>query len=497
MSLDIYIGGNDATRVHLIGKTANRHGMIAGATGTGKTVTLQVLAEGFSRLGVPVFLADVKGDLSGIAAAGEPNEKIGARIEKLGLDDYENRGCPAVFWDIFRKQGHPLRATTSGLGPLLLSNLLELNEVQTGVLYSVFSFADDSGWYLDDFKDLRIMLQWVSDHAKDLASKYGNITTASVGAIQRRLLVLEEQGAEKFFGMPGLDINDLMRTEGGRGLVNVMDVTDLLNKSPKLYATFLFWLLSELYESLPEVGDLDVPKMVLFFDEAHLLFNNAPKVLVDKVEQVVRLIRSKGVGIYFVSQSPLDIPMSILGQLGLRVQHALRAFTPKDKATVKSVAQNFRPNPALNTETVITQLGIGEALVSVLDAKGVPSMVEQVFICPPESRIGPLSDAERQRIMASSMLGRAYAQDEDRESAYEIVQKLNEEEAKLKVEAEAEKTRLAEEKAQAQAERAKAREPDSFATSVVKSVVRSVTGTVGRQIANQIVRGVLGSILKK
>lgn len=490
MGQNIYIGGNDATRVHLIGKTANRHGMIAGATGTGKTVTLQTLAEGFSRLGVPVFLADVKGDLSGIAAPGVPNEKIGARIEKLGLDDYENRGCPVVFWDIFRKQGHPLRATTSGLGPLLLSNLLELNEVQTGVLYSVFAFADDNAWYLDDFKDLRIMLQWVSDHAKDLVSKYGNITTTSVGAIQRRLLVLEEQGAEKFFGMPGLDINDLMRSEGGRGVVNVMDVTELLNKSPKLYATFLFWLLSELYESLPEVGDLDAPKMVLFFDEAHLLFNNAPKVLVDKVEQVVRLIRSKGVGIYFVSQSPLDIPMSILGQLGLRVQHALRAFTPKDKATVKSVAQNFRPNPALDTEAVITQLGIGEALVSVLDDKGVPSMVEQVFICPPESRIGPLTDAERQRIMASSMLGRTYEKDEDRESAWEIVQRLNEEESRLKAEAE-------EQKAQLQAERAKAREPDSFATSIVKSVVRSVTGTLGRQIANQIVRGVLGSILKK
>lgn len=490
MSQDILIGGNESAKVHLVSKTANRHGMIAGATGTGKTITLQTLAEGFSRIGVPVFMADVKGDLSGIAVAGEMNDRLGKRIEQLGLDEYQNQGCPVVFWDIFRKQGHPLRATTSDLGPLLLSNLLELNEVQTGVLYSVFAFADENAWYLDDFKDLRIMLQWVSDHAKELSAKYGNITTASVGAIQRRLLVLQEQGAENFFGLPQLDINDLMRSQGGRGVVNVMDVTDLLNKSPNLYATFLFWLLSELYENLPEVGDLDRPKMVLFFDEAHLLFSNAPKPLVEKVEQVVRLIRSKGVGIYFVSQSPLDIPMSILGQLGLRVQHALRAFTPKDKATVKSVAQNFRPNPALNTEQVITEMGIGEALVSVLDEKGTPSMVERILICPPESRMGPLTEAERQRIMAASSVGQAYSADEDRKSAYEIVQELNKEEARLTAEA-------TEAKEQALAERAKAREPDTFAMSIVKSVVRSVTGTVGRKIANEIVRGVLGSILKK
>lgn len=490
MSQDIFIGGNDATRVHLIGKTANRHGMIAGATGTGKTVTLQVLAEGFSRIGVPVFMADVKGDLSGIAEAGQYSDKLKERVTRLGLDEYQNQGTPSIFWDIFRKQGHPLRATTSGLGPLLLSNLLELNEVQAGVLYSVFSFADDNGMLLLDFKDLRSLLQWAADHAKELSAKYGNITTASVGAIQRRLLVLQEQGAELFFGEPAMDINDLMRVQGERGLVNVMDVTDLLNKSPRLYATFLFWLLSELYESLPEVGDLDKPKLVLFFDEAHLLFGSAPKVLVDKVEQVVRLIRSKGVGVYFVSQSPLDIPQNILGQLGLRVQHALRAFTPKDAATVKTVAQNFRPNPNLKTEQVITELGMGEALVSVLDEKGTPSVVERVFICPPESRIGPLTDAERQRIMAASTIGRGYEQDIDRESAYEILQKRIDQESEARAQE-------VEAKAQLQAERAKAREPDSFATSLAKSLVRSVTGTVGRQIANQIVRGVLGSLLKK
>ncbi len=393
MSYEILIGGNGQSQVSLLAKTANRHGMIAGATGTGKTVTLQVLAENFSAMGVPVFLADVKGDLSGLAQAIGMNDKITSRLETIGIKDFSPQSSPTLFWDLFGKQGHPIRTTISDMGPLLLSGLLELNDTQTGILYAAFSIADDSGLLLLDLKDLRSMLNWMGENSKELSSEYGNITSASIGAIQRRLLVLEEQGAEYLLGEPALDLNDLMITDfSGRGVVSILDVTELISKSPRVYATFLLWLLAELFENLPEVGDPEKPKLVLFFDEAHLLFDRAPRPLLDKIEQVVRLIRSKGVSVFFISQSPLDIPSDILGQLGARIQHALRAFTPKDKKAVRTVAQTFRENPQLDTERVITELGTGEALVSVLAEDGSPTPVERVLIRPPQSRIGPLTD---------------------------------------------------------------------------------------------------------
>ena len=368
---------------------ANRHGLVAGATGTGKTVTLQVLAEQFSRIGVPVFMADVKGDLSGIAAPGSLSPKMKERLAMLRLDEPAWEGCPVAFWDVYGDQGHPVRATISDMGPLLLGRLLNLNDTQSGVLTLVFKVADDNGLLLLDLKDLRAMLQHVGDHAAQFRTDYGNVSAASIGAIQRRLLELEQQDADRFFGEPMLNIDDLMQTDAkGRGVVNVL-AADTLMRSPKLYSTFLLWLLSELYENLPEVGDLDKPKLVFFFDEAHLLFADAPKALLEKVEQVVRLIRSKGVGIYFCSQNPLDIPETVLGQLGNRVQHALRAFTPKDQKAVKAAAQTLRANPGLDIEQAITELGVGEALVSLLDAKGTPGIVQRAFILPPASRIGP------------------------------------------------------------------------------------------------------------
>jgi DNA helicase HerA-like ATPase len=399
---------------------ANRHGLITGATGTGKTVTLQVLAENFSRLGVPVFLADVKGDLSGLAAAGSPSAKMRERLAANGIDVPQWAASPVVFWDVFGRRGFPVRATVSDLGPLLLGRLLNLNATQQGVLALVFKLADDKGLLLLDLKDLRAMMQFVGDNAKELRTGYGNVSAASIGAIQRSLLEIEQQGGEAFFGEPMLDVDDLLQTAAdGRGMVNILAADELI-RSPKLYTTFLLWLLSELYERLPEVGDPDKPKLVFFFDEAHLLFADPPAALMEKVEQVVRLIRSKGVGVYFVTQNPADVPDSVLGQLGNRVQHALRAFTPKDQKAVKTAADTLRPNPTLDIGRAITELAVGEALVSVLDEKGTPTVTERAWILPPSSQIGPIADAARAGVQeASSSLYGHYAQTVDRESAYE------------------------------------------------------------------------------
>jgi DNA helicase HerA-like ATPase len=403
----------------LLPALANRHGLIAGATGTGKTVTLQVLAEGFSRLGVPVFLADVKGDLSGIAAPGAATPKIKERLAALGLPEPSWEGSPVAFWDVFAEQGHPVRATVSDLGPLLLGRLLGLNETQQGVLTLAFKVADDDGLLVLDMKDLRAILEYVAGNAAQFRARYGNVSGASVGAIQRGLLALEHEGAERFFGEPALEIDDLMQTAGaGRGVVNIL-AADKLLASPRLYSTFLLWILSELFESLPEVGDPEKPRLVFFFDEAHLLFSEAPKALLERVEQVVRLIRSKGVGVYFVTQNPLDIPDAVLGQLGNRVQHALRAFTPRDQKAVKAAAQTMRPNPELDAEQAITELAVGEALVSLLDERGRPGVVERAFILPPASRIGPIAPEARREIMASSAVAEHYERAVDRESAYE------------------------------------------------------------------------------
>ena len=485
--LKFLLGGNGAKQVSFRADKANRHGMIAGATGTGKTVSLQVLAESFSRLGVPVFLADVKGDLSGIAKPGTPHPKIDERIRTIGMDAFEFEGNPVVFWDLFGELGHPVRATISDMGPLLLSSLLELNDTQTGVLYAAFSIADDTGMLLLDLKDLRSLLQWMAEHRKELSAEYGNIATASIGAIQRRLLILEEQGAEHFFGEPALRLEDLMLTDfSGRGVISILDVTQLVHRSPRVYATFLIWLMAELFEQLPEVGNPEKPVMVLFFDEAHLLFDRAPKALVDKIEQVVRLIRSKGVGVYFISQSPLDVPVEILGQLGTKIQHALRAFTPRDRKAVKLVAENFRENPAIDTRSAITELGTGEALVSVLDGRGAPTPVERILIRPPASRIGPLSDAERREILARSPLKGRYDEEIDRESAYEMLKKKAEEEARM---AAAERARAEQEKAARRVGRGSRRQ------SVWEAMAKSVARSMGSSLGRQIVRGILGSLL--
>jgi DNA helicase HerA-like ATPase len=400
---------------------ANRHGLITGATGTGKTVTLQKMAESFSAIGVPVFMADVKGDLSGISQAGQMSPRLKERLDSLKLAAPAFAACPATFWDVFGEQGTPVRGTVSELGPLLLSRILELNDTQEGVLTLVFKVCDDSGLLLLDLKDLRAALQFIGDNAKDLTTKYGNVSAASIGAIQRGLLTLEQQGGDKFFGEPALNVQDLLQTDKGRGVVNVL-AADKLMQQPRIYATFLLWMLSELYEALPEIGDPDKPKLVFFFDEAHLLFTDAPKALLDKIEQVVRLIRSKGVGVYFVTQNPLDVPDRVLGQLGNRVQHALRAFTPRDQKAVQTAATTMRANPALNTEKVITELGVGEALVSFLDAKGTPTIVERAWILPPVSRIGPVTPEEREQTIKSSLVYGHYEQTVDRESAYEKLQ---------------------------------------------------------------------------
>ncbi|MCZ2134026.1 MAG: DUF853 domain-containing protein [Burkholderiales bacterium] len=404
--------------VLLLPKLGNRHGLITGATGTGKTVSLQVLAEGFSRLGVPVFMADVKGDLTGLSQAGGGNPRVADRVKLLGLEGYANEAFPVTCWDVFGEQGHPLRATIAEMGPLLLSRILNLNDTQAGVLTAVFKIADDRGLLLLDLKDLRAMLAHAGENAKEYLLRYGNISGASIGAIQRGLLTLESQGGEKFFGEPALNLADLMQSVDGKGVINILAADKLLN-SPRLYATFLLWLLSELFETLPEVGDPEQPRLVFFFDEAHLLFNDAPPELKSRIEQVVRLVRSKGIGVYFVTQNPLDVPEVVLGQLGNRIQHALRAYTPRDAEAVRTAASTFRPNPKLNTEQAITELATGEALVSLLDEKGRPNPVERAWMIPPSSRIGPISPAERAALLKSSLVAGVYDQSVDRESAYE------------------------------------------------------------------------------
>jgi hypothetical protein len=485
----ILIGKGDTQQLLRL-PLANRHGLIAGATGTGKTVSLQILAEGLSERGVPVFMADVKGDLAGISAAGAANPKLEERAVRIGLADYALRGCPTVFWDLFGEQGHPIRTTVSEMGPLLLARLMGLNETQEGILDIGFRVADEQGLLLLDLKDLRSLLNFIGEHATDLSLEYGRVSTASVGAIQRRLLTLEQQGGDHFFGEPALDIRDLMRTDrDGRGMINLL-AADRLMMAPKLYATFLLWLLSELFEELPEVGDPDRPKLVFFFDEAHLLFDAAPRALLDKVEQVVRLIRSKGVGVYFISQNPLDIPDEVLGQLGNRIQHALRAFTPRDQKAVRAAAQTFRANPKFDTEEVITRMGVGTALVSTLDPDGIPGIVEETMIRPPGSRMGPLTPDERRSAMAAGPLAGRYDQAVDRESAFEVLKKRADEELARHAAAQ----RQATPEQEAPAPRGSAR---SSRQTPMEAMITSAVRTIGSQIGRQIVRGVLGSLLKR
>ncbi|MDJ1159416.1 DUF853 family protein [Chelatococcus sp. SYSU_G07232] len=500
--------GKSTKPEYLTLRLANRHGLVTGATGTGKTVTLQVLAEGFSNAGVPVFAADIKGDLSGLAEAGEGKAPFVKRAEEIGVDYVPDR-FPVVFWDLFGEQGHRVRATVSEMGPLLLARLLDLNDTQEGVLNIAFRIADEQGLLLLDLKDLRALLAHVAENAATLTAKYGNVSAASVGAIQRQLLVLENQKGEEFFGEPALDIADLMRTDrDGRGIVNILAADRLMN-NPRLYATFLLWLLSEMFEALPEVGDLDKPKLVFFFDEAHLLFNDAPKALVEAVERVVRLIRSKGVGVYFVTQNPLDVPDTVLAQLGNRVQHALRAFTPRDQKAVRAAAETFRQNPAFSTEKAITELGVGEALVSTLEGKGAPSMVERTLIAPPSGRVGPVSPQERAALVAASPVRGKYDEAIDRESAYEVLQKRSAQGA---------------EAGQA-AQQASAgsggildtlggvlggvlgggappsgrggRRTVTITERVITNVASSAARTIGAQLGRAILRGVLGSMTRR
>ncbi|MBC7802855.1 MAG: DUF853 domain-containing protein [Candidatus Parcubacteria bacterium] len=494
MAEPLLIAKTGKTGLQLLPALANRHGLITGATGTGKTVTLQTIAQQLSSIGIPVFMADVKGDLSGMAKAGGGNPKVAERAKSLKLD-LAYAACPVAFWDVYGENGHPVRATISDMGPLLLARLLGLNDTQEGVLNLVFKIADDGGLLLLDAKDLRAMLQFVGDNAQKFTTGYGNVSAASIGAIQRGLLALESQGADRFFGEPMLNIADLMQVEGGKGVVNILAADKLMN-SPKLYATFLLWMLAELFEQLPEVGDPEKPKLVFFFDEAHLLFNDAPKALLEKIEQVVRLIRSKGVGVYFVTQNPLDIPESVLGQLGNRVQHALRAFTPKDQKAVKSAAETMRPNPKLKIDQVITELGVGEALVSFLDEKGRPQVTERAFIVPPGSQLGPVSPDERRKAIASSAVAGHYEKAVDRESAFEKL-----------------KARTAEKQQEVPAPAAQSApapgnvlneilfgktgprggQRDGLAQTLAKSAVRTMGSSVGREI----IRGVLGSIFGK
>ena len=421
MAEPILIAKNATVVCEMLPALANRHGLITGATGTGKTVTLQTLAENFSKIGVPVFMADVKGDLTGISQAGKISEKMAVILKERGIDAPPSAACPTTLWDVFGELGHPVRATISDMGPLLLGRMLNLNETQAGVLNLVFKIADDNGMLLLDLKDLRAMLQYVGDNGSEFTTTYGNVSAASVGAIQRGLLQIQSQGADKFFGEPMLNISDFMQTTDGQGVINILTADKLMN-APRLYATFLLWMLSELFEQLPEVGDLDQPKLVFFFDEAHLLFNDAPKVLVERIELVVRLVRSKGVGVYFVTQNPLDIPDSVLAQLGNRVQHALRAFTPRDQKAVNATAQTMRQKPGLDIETAITELAVGEALVSLLDAKGRPAVTERVFVLPPSSQIGPITPEQRQALLQNSLVAGVYEKVQDRESAYEKLQ---------------------------------------------------------------------------
>ncbi len=498
MAEPLLIAKNAHTTCELLPALANRHGLITGATGTGKTVTLQKLAESFSRIGVPVFMADVKGDLTGISQAGSIGDKLAGILKERGIDIPEAVACPATVWDVFGEQGHPVRATISDMGPLLLGRMLNLNETQAGVLNLVFKIADDNGMLLLDLKDLRTMLQYVGDNASEFTTKYGNVSAASVGAIQRGLLQSESQGADKFFGEPMLNISDFMQTADGKGVINILAADKLLN-SPRLYATFLLWMLSELFEQLPEIGDPEQPKLVFFFDEAHLLFNEAPRVLIERIELVVRLVRSKGVGVYFVTQNPLDIPDSVLAQLGNRVQHALRAYTPRDQKAVKATAQTMRQKPGLDIETAITELAVGEALVSLLDAKGRPSVTERVYVMPPGSQIGPITPQQRQALMQNSLVAGVYEKTVDRESAYEKLQ-----------------TRASDGAASAASapDGGAAGKTDSggimgglndmlFGTTgprgakhagLAQSMAKSAVRTMGSAVGREIIRGVLGSI---
>ena len=486
----IFLGASTRPE-YLALKYGNRHGLVTGATGTGKTVSLQVLAEGFSAAGVPVFAADIKGDLSGIAKMGKAQGWQTQRAQDIGFSDFHDDVFPVIFWDLFGRQGHPIRATVSEMGPVLLSRILELNDTQEGVLNIAFKLADDEGLLLLDLKDLRALLIDVQERAREVSTRYGNVTTATIGAIQRALLVLEQQGADGFFGERALDIADLMRTDtDGRGFVSVLAADELMS-SPRLYATFLLWLLSELFEELPEVGDMDKPKLVFFFDEAHLLFDDAPKALIDKVEQVVKLVRSKGVGVYFVTQNPVDIPEAVLAQLSNRIQHALRAYTPREQKAVKVAAETFRPNPEFSTEEAITQLGIGEALVSVLEDKGVPSIVGRTMIRPPSAQVGPLSPAERDSILAISPVGQLYDEITDRESAFEVLarrardRQLAEERQRI----EDEERRAAERTYQ----EARPRRSSSRQTPA-EAAMNSLARTVANRLGDALVRGILGGL---
>ena len=502
MAEPLLIAKHDTIECHLLPGLANRHGLITGATGTGKTVTLQTLAENFSRIGVPVFMADVKGDLTGASQPGKIGEKLAAVLKERGLPMPTPLACPTTLWDVFGEQGHPVRATVSDMGPLLLGRMLNLNETQLGVLNLVFKIADDNGMLLLDLKDLRAMLQYVGDNAKEFTTEYGNVSAASVGAIQRGLLQIESQGGEQFFGEPMLDIQDFMQTVDGHGVVNILAADKLMN-SPRLYATFLLWMLSELFETLPEIGDPEKPKLVFFFDEAHLLFNEAPKVLIERIELVVRLVRSKGVGVYFVTQNPLDIPDSVLAQLGNRVQHALRAFTPRDQKAVKATATTMRQKPGLDIETAITELAVGEALVSFLDAKGRPSVTERVFVLPPGSQLGPITPEQRKALMAGSLVTGVYEKLVDRESAYE---KLRGRAAEASEQASAPAGNGKGAKGEAADEGGgllgglndvlfgstgpRGGKREGLAQTMAKSAVRTMGTTIGREI----LRGVLGSV---
>ena len=502
MAEPLLVAKHGSIECFLLPGLANRHGLITGATGTGKTVTLQTLAEGFSRIGVPVFMADIKGDLTGISQTGKIGEKMAASLKERGIDAPEPIACPTTLWDVFGAQGHPVRATISDMGPLLLGRMLDLNDTQMGVLNLVFKIADDNGLLLLDLKDLRTMLTFVGDNAKQFTTEYGNISSASVGAIQRGLLQIEQQGGDQFFGEPMLNIDDMMQTVGNKGVVNIL-AADKLMQSPRLYSTFLLWMLSDLYEKLPEIGDPEKPKLVFFFDEAHLLFNDAPKVLLERIELIVRLVRSKGVGVYFATQNPLDVPDSVLAQLGNRVQHALRAFTPRDQKAVKATATTMRANPKIDMEAAITELAVGEALVSFLDEKGRPSVTERVFVIPPGSQLGPITPEQRKALMQNSLVAGVYDTAVDRESAYEILK------------ARAGETTAAEGgKASAGSGGAAAANTDGglmgslndilFGTTgprggkkdgIVQAMAKSTARSFGTKLGNQILRGVLGSIM--
>jgi DNA helicase HerA-like ATPase len=491
MSEPILVAKNNENEFCLLPQMANRHGVITGATGTGKTVTLQRLAEGFSARGVPVFMADIKGDLTGVTQIGGGNAKIDARNEQLGITPAFEQ-FPATVWDVFGKQGHPLRATISEMGPLLIARLLQLNDTQEGVLSIAFKFADENGLMLLDLKDLQSLMQYVGESAAELTLKYGNVSAASVGAIQRGLLQIDEQGGDLFFGEPAVKLDDFMQSVGGKGVLNLLAADQLIN-APKLYSTFLLWLLSELFEELPEAGDLEKPKLVFFFDEAHLLFADAPQALIDKVEQVVRLIRSKGVGVYFVTQNPADIPEKVLAQLGNRVQHALRAYTPQEQKGVRAAATSFRVNPKLNTETVITELGVGEVLISTLDEKGVPTVVDRAFVVPPVGHIGPITPEQRAALIANSLVAGVYENAIDRESAYEML-KVKADARLAEQQQAAEEAAIAKQQEEAAKAEARASRSTTRSDSVVEALAKSAARSVGTNVGRQIVRGVLGSL---